>query len=248
MDRSKITQFLCKDNILRFFNKDGLFKTLGIEQGPSILIRQLKYYRELVDQDHRKDEYENKIITENFQKSVDLIGVNLNPIFIWSHSYYENSDLSNATTWEAFPEKVAAIESTIDNIQEITRWIRQEIIESIKLAVQDEKMSFLLTTGIVHHQKVTYYSLQDNQLHQNNPLKPFNCFHKREKYSKEKEYRFAIIFGPQLKEFLPEEFCLSLALKQIHSYIKAIYLKSNAFTENERQLLNIHCPHLIRYV
>lgn len=103
-----VKQYADNDKILRFLNKDGLLKTLGIEQGkmprqiidmsPSFLLRSLRYYRSL--ESHRGDQHENEILTFHHKSKIPLSNRNLNPIFVSCWSYYLSSDLGYRNTVE----------------------------------------------------------------------------------------------------------------------------------------------------
>ncbi len=91
----EIEQFAGNHKILRFLDKDGLMKTLGIkikviarqytDMNPTFLLKSLEYYRML--EGHRGDQHENEILTLHPEKGIPLSNKNLNPVLAscWSH-------------------------------------------------------------------------------------------------------------------------------------------------------------------
>ncbi len=171
MKQTEITQLANNDELLRFLDRDGLLRTLGInfpkmprqitDMNPSFLVRSLDYYRAL--ESHRGDQYENEIITIHPEKSIPLSSRNLNPIFVSCWSYYQNSDLNAPTTWQAFPDTVAVVESTVGDIKQIIDWIAPTSFEFNESHIE---IPGSLRAAATHHGKIIYYSPK----HGNHPI------------------------------------------------------------------------------
>src|SRR5204863_2652110 len=143
---------------------------------------------------HRSYQYENEIITMHPEKNIPLSSRNLNPIFVSCWSYHQSSDLNSPATWEAFPDTVAAIESTVGSIKQIIDWMAPTSPEP---PVPHAGNCGSLRSDATHHGKIIYYSPKDDHktIHENYRVAPLNCFFKRkEPYIKENDYRFMIIF------------------------------------------------------
>jgi hypothetical protein len=252
MKSIEIMQHANSDKILRFLDRDGLLKTLGIafpkmprqitDMNPSFLVRSLDYYRAL--ENHRGDEFENEIITMHPEKNIPLSSRNLNPILVSCWSYYKAADLSTSTAWQAFPDTVAAIESTVGDIKQIIDWIAPTSFAFNEPSMESPGS---LRAAATHHGKIIYYSPKDDHktIHDNYNVAPLNCFFKRcEPYLQEREYRFIILFGNHLR-FSPEIF--SVRLKDT-DYIKAIYLKNDIFSNDELQIIKAYYGGLIEFI
>jgi hypothetical protein len=252
MIQVKIEQLNDEDKILRFLDKDGLLKTLGIilpkmprqitDMNPTFLVQSLNHYRAL--ESHRGDKYENEIVTMHPEKGIPLSNRNLNPILVSCWSYYQSSDLSTPKIWEIFPDAVAAIESTVGSVKQIIDFIAPT---SHDQRVPHEGNWGSLRADATQHGKIIYYSPQDDHkaIHENQMVAPLNCFFKRnDPYLKEREYRFMILFANHLK-FSPEKFCVQL---DDTSYINKIYLKSNIFNIDELRIIEAYFGHIIQLV
>jgi hypothetical protein len=212
MKQFEIIQHASDEKILRFLDKDGFLRTLGImlpkmprqitDINSSFLLRSLDHYRAL--ESHRGDQFENEIITIHPEKNIPLSNRNLNPFFVSCWSHYQNSDLDLPATWEVFPGSIAAIESTVGELKEIIDFLAPT---SSEFDVPHAGNWGSIRADATHHGKIIYYSPKDDHhLINDNRVAPLNCFYKRkDPYSQEKEYRFAIMFANHLK-FSPEMF------------------------------------------
>ena len=220
--------------IVRFFDKEGLLRTLGIESdilrqrkdlNPTMLFRSLNYYRRL--EDHRGDRYENQIITHHPETGVLLSNQNLNTVLVSCWSSYQPEDIYTEVPWGIFNDSVAVIESTVGEVKKMIDWIAP-----IPNDVDPAPNAGSLRADFTDHGKVIYYKPETDHeaLYGKYRVQSKNCFFKRNKpYSAEKEYRFMIMFAPHM-HFSPEMFCVRL---KDTSYIKRIYLKNDVFSKTE---------------
>ncbi|MFT4060670.1 MAG: hypothetical protein QM652_14140 [Legionella sp.] len=166
MKQFQIAQHAESDKILRFLDRDGLLRTLGfttslkmprqiIDMTPSFLVRSLSYYRTL--ESHIGDQCENEIVTLHPENGIPLSNRNLNPIFVSCWSCYQDSDLCTPTTWEAFPDTVAAIESVVGDVKQIIDRIAPT---SPGLNVPHMGNWGSLRADATFHGKIIYYSLK----------------------------------------------------------------------------------------
>jgi hypothetical protein len=245
----EIKQYSNEHKLLRFLDKDGLVKALGILNNPSqvtsmnpmFLLRSLNYYREL--EDFRGDKHENRVVvnTQVNGKHIQLCNQNLDPTLVSCWSSYQSDTLSSSDTWQTFPDTIAAIESTVGDIENII----SQIAPAIAIAEVPHAGNWgSLRADFSHHGEVIYYS--PNNFKINETLgRPEICFYKREEpYSREKEYRYIIKFGHH-QYFSPEIFCVKL--KQI-DYIKKIYLKKEKFSNEEVTNIKIYYRNKIELI
>ena len=251
MNLIKVEQCTDEAPILRFLNKDGLMKTLGFEKSkiprqrtdrhPLFLLRSLRQYESM--EDHRGDQYENKIVTLHPETKIPLSYENLNPIFVSCWSTYTSDNLLTSMPWTVFTDAIAAIESHVGQVKKIIDWITPT--RSDKEILHAGNWGSLRTDATCHG-KIIYYSPDDHEKIYNDTIfKTFNCFFKRcDPHQKEREYRFMSLFENHM-HFSPEMYCVRL--RETH-YIKRIYLKKNALNKEELSLIDSYYGHLIQLI
>ncbi|MCW8387450.1 hypothetical protein OQJ18_12715 [Fluoribacter dumoffii] len=227
--------------IVRFLNKEGLLRTLGVESdiprqrtdlNPTLLFRSLNYYRRI--EDHRGDRYENQIITRHPETGALLSNQNLNTVLVSCWSCYQQEDLYTALPWDIFKGSVAVIESTIGEVKKMINWIAPTPKD-----VDHAPNAGSLRADFTEHGKVIYYTPETDHeaLYGKYQIQSKNCFFKRQvPYSAEKEYRFMIMFAAHL-HFSPEMFCVRL---KDTSYITKIHLKNDVFSKVELQAFHAY--------
>jgi hypothetical protein len=207
----------CK--VLRFLDKDGLLRTLGLfdddrvgeelDNYPTFLLRSAKHYSRMEEDPVRHDCYENDIVVKN-DDGAPLSYANLNCMLLSCWSLYQGKDLGSPVPWSAFPDSIAVIESTINDITNIVT------VENIQNNFNEE---FSILGGhCPAHGRIVYYQEHDRPHH---ALGPSTIFFKRRSgpvkcFEEEKEYRFLI-----------ESVCINLDKRQ-PDYIGKIYLKKSA--------------------
>ncbi|MFT3741093.1 MAG: hypothetical protein QM752_00145 [Gammaproteobacteria bacterium] len=207
--------------ILRFLDEPGLLHTLGISKDlgceasltPSFLLRSLEHYRKV--ESDKGDPREQKI--------VNSLGTdaNLNPCLISSWSCYSENDLNNIETWKAFPSAVAAVESTVLDVQNIIN----------DITTNNPLVNF---NGRFNHGRIHYYAPGDN--HVNEIYKgPAIVFVKEKKFEKEQEYRFAVLFNAHQK-FSVDSYSVKLSSNG-RSYITKIYINTEKLLDIKRKLV-----------
>lgn len=208
----------------RGLDKDGLMKSLGIDNKPTFLFRLTEYYKNLENGDPRKDTHENTKV--NYINSIPTYDKNCNPIYIscWSIAHHYNIFLR-------FQDTIGIIESSIKDITTIINTIiitklRSDIIQLTKLPYPDPIM-------INDHGCITYYDKCN---------KPQNAhwYCKERSFSFEEEYRFALILRG-CSDILRDN--LIIPIDNV-SYIKKIYIKKGTLFQHELQHINSLHPSL----